>query len=238
LQPDGKGWLFAPTGLQDGPLPTHYEPFESPVHNPLYGQQCNPVRFEYPRPDNKLARPFGDPRFPYVLTTYRLTEHHTTGGMSRWLSWLSELQPGMFCEISPQLAEDKGLRNGDWAVVSTPRAEIETRVLVTERMRPVKMGRRIVHQIGMPYHWGNRGLVTGDSANELLAFGADPNSTIQESKALTADIRVGRRHRGHGVPKQADVAPDEDLRDLPIARRRPVGKHHIYGPASRQGDQT
>jgi formate dehydrogenase major subunit len=238
LLPDGKGWLFAPTGLQDGPLPTHYEPFESPVRNPLYGQQCNPVRLEYPRRDNQLARPFGDPRFPYVLTTYRLTEHHTTGGMSRWLSWLSELQPGMFCEVSPELAEEKGLQNGDWAVVSTPRAEIEARVLVTERMRPIKMGRRTVHQIGLPYHWGNRGLVTGDAANELIAFGADPNSSIQESKALTGDIRPGRRDRRHEPPKEPEDAPLEELRDLPVARHRPVGKHHIHAPLSKQGDQT
>ena len=238
LQPDGKGWLFAPTGLQDGPLPTHYEPFESPVRNPLYGQQCNPVRLEYPRSDNQVARPFADSRFPYVLTTYRLTEHHTTGGMSRWLSWLSELQPGMFCEISPELAQEKGLRNGDWAVVSTPRAEIETRVLVTERMRPIKMGRRTVHQIGLPYHWGNRGLVTGDATNELVAFGADPNSSIQESKAFIGDIRAGRRDRHHEMPKEAENAPQEELRDLPVARYRPVGKHHIYAPLSKQGDQT
>ena len=238
LQPDGKGWLFAPIGLLDGPLPTHYEPFESPVQNPLYGQQCNPVRLEYDRSDNQLARPISDPRFPYVITTYRLTEHHTSGAMSRWLSWLSELQPGMFCEISPELANEKGLHNGDWAVVSTPRAEIETRVLVTERMRPIKMGRRTVHQIGMPYHWGNRGLVTGDSTNELIAFGADPNSTIQESKALVGDIRAGRRDRRKGISREATNAPDDELRDLPVARHRPMGRHHIHAPFSKQGDQT
>jgi formate dehydrogenase major subunit len=236
--PDGKGWLFAPTGLQDGPLPTHYEPIESPVSNRLYGQQCNPVRVEYDRSDNQLARPIGDPRFPYVITTYRLTEQHTSGAMSRWLSWLAELQPRMFCEISPELAREKGLRNGDWAVVSTPRSEIETRVLVTERMRPLRMGRRMVHQIGMPYHWGNRGLVTGDSTNELIAFGADPNSTIQESKALTGNICAGRRDRRKGISKQAMNAPEDELRDLPIARHRPVGRHHIHAPASEQDEQT
>ena len=238
LQPDGKGWLFAPTGLQDGPLPTHYEPFESPIRNPLYGQQCNPVRIEYPRSDNQLAKPYGDPRYPHVITTYRLTEHHTTGAMSRWLSWLSELQPGMFCEISPELADEHGLRNGDWAVVSTARAEIEARVLVTERMRPLKIGRQMLHQIGLPYHWGNRGLVTGDSTNELLAFGADVNSTIQESKALTANIRAGRRDKHAPRPSEAEDAPDDALRDLPIAHHRPMGRHHIQGPFSRQGDQT
>lgn len=238
LQPDGKGWLFAPTGLQDGPLPTHYEPFESPVHNPLYGQQCNPVRLEYDRSDNQLARPIGDPRFPYVITTYRLTEHHTTGAMSRWLSWLAELQPSAFCEVSPQLAQEKGLRNGDWAVITTPRAEVEMRVLVTERMRPLTIGRRTLHQIGMPYHFGNRGLVTGDSTNELIAFGADPNSTIQESKALIGDIRPGRRDRHKELAKQASNAPEDALRDLPIAQHRPVGRHKIHAPFAKQGDQT
>ncbi len=64
-----------------------------------------------------MHRPYDDERFPYLLTTYRLTEHHTAGGMSRWLSWLSELQPEMFCEVSPELAGEKGLRNGDWATI-------------------------------------------------------------------------------------------------------------------------
>ncbi len=238
LQPDGKGWLFAPEGLQEGPMPTHYEPFESVIENPLYAQQCNPVRFEYDRVDNQLARPFADPRFPYVITTYRLTEHHTSGAMSRWLSWLSELQPEMFCEISPELASECGLQNGGWATISTARSEIEARVLVTERMRPLKLKRRWVHQIGMPYHWGNRGLVTGDSANELLAFGADGNTTIMESKAITGNIRAGRRDRRQYLAKTSSNTPGEELRDLPSAQERPVGKHHVHAAQSRQGDQT
>ncbi len=99
MQADGKAWLFSPSGLQEGPLPTHYEPLESVVKNPLYGQQCDPVRIDYLRPRNPMHRPWDDPRFPFLLTTYRLTEHHTAGGMSRWLAWLSELQPEMFCEV-------------------------------------------------------------------------------------------------------------------------------------------
>ncbi len=238
LQPDGKGWLFAPTGLQEGPMPTHYEPFESPVENVLYGQQCNPVRMEYNRRENKMARPYADIRFPYVLTTYRLTEHHTSGAMSRWLSWLSELQPEMFCEVSPELAGEKGLTNGGWATIASARAEIEARVLITERMKPLKMGRRIVHQIGLPYHWGNRGLIVGDSANELLAFGADANTSIMESKAITGDIRAGRRDRTKRHWLSEGNAPDEKLRDLPQAQERPVGRHRIHAPLSKQGDQT
>jgi formate dehydrogenase major subunit len=197
MQSDGMGWLFAPTGVTDGPLPTHYEPQESVIENPLYGQQRNPFRIEWTRPDNQYHRPFGDPDYPFAVTTYRLTEQHTAGGMSRWLPWLAELQPEFFCEVSPELARERGLVNGEWATISTARTSIEARVLVTARIPPLVVGRRrrVVHQIGLPYHWGSSGLVTGDSANELIAFVADPNVSIQESKALTADIQPGRRRR-------------------------------------------
>ena len=88
MQADGKGWLYAPAGLVDGPLPTHYEPQESPVRNPLYGQQAQPGpqglrRGRTTRYNPSAAEP-GSDVFPYVFTTYRLTEHHTAGGMSRW----------------------------------------------------------------------------------------------------------------------------------------------------------
>jgi formate dehydrogenase major subunit len=238
LQPDGKGWLFAPTGLLDGPLPTHYEPFESIIRNPLYAQQCNPARFEYVRFENALARPYDDDRFPFVLTTYRLTEHHTSGAMSRWLSWLSELQPEMFCEVSLELAHDKGLTNGGWATISSARGEIEARVLVTERLRPLRMGGRWIHQVGLPYHWGNTGLVQGDSTNELLALGADVNVSIMESKAITGNIRAGRRDRKAPRLFSTDVIPGDNLRDSPRAGSLPVGTHHVHAPKAKQGDQT
>jgi formate dehydrogenase major subunit len=193
LQPDGKGWLFVPEGLKDGPLPTHYEPSESVMRNPLYAQQSNPAMMHWNRADNPQHLPYDDPRFPYVLTTFRLTEHHTAGGMSRWLSWLAELQPEMFCEVSPQLAAERKLKNGGWATIRTARAEIEARVLVTDRIPPLRMKGRTVHQIGLPYHWSSRGLVRGDAANDLIGFVADPNVSIQESKALTGTIEPGRR---------------------------------------------
>ncbi len=192
MQADGKAWLFAPTGLLDGPLPTHYEPVESVIENPLYAQQANPARRVWKRRDNPMHRQVDD-RYPFVITTYRLTEHHTAGAMSRWLSWLAELQPEMFCEVSPQLAAEKGLTNGGWATISTARSEIECRVLVTERIAPIRMKGRTIHQIGLPYHWGGKGLVKGDPANELIGFVADPNVSIQESKALTGNIQPGRR---------------------------------------------
>jgi formate dehydrogenase major subunit len=134
--------------------------------------------------------------FPYVVTTYRLTEHHTAGAMSRTLPYLSELQPEMFCEVSPQLAAARGLEHGGWATIVTSRAAIEARVLVTDRMPQLEVGGRTIQQVGLPYHWGGRGLSQGDSANDLLHLAVDPNVSIQEAKAATCDVRPGRRPRG------------------------------------------
>jgi formate dehydrogenase major subunit len=201
MQADGKGWLFAPKGVVDGPLPTHYEPQESPVANALYPQQQNPARIIFPRKDNLSAPSAGDPGadvYPYVFTTYRLTEHHTAGGMSRWLPYLSELQPEMFCEVSPELAAERGLEPYGWATIVSPRAAIEARVLVTKRVTPLVVNGHTVHQIGLPYHWGvgSDAVVSGDAANDLLGVTLDPNVQIQESKAGSCDIRPGRRPRG------------------------------------------
>jgi formate dehydrogenase major subunit len=199
MQADGKAWLYAPAGLTDGPLPAHYEPEESPFENAFYAQQSNPTRQTYSRPNNRY-HPSGDKSgsdvFPYVFTTYRLTEHHTAGGMSRSLSYLAELQPEFFCEVSPELAAERGLEHLGWATIVTARTAIEARVLVTERMTPLTVQGRTVHQIGLPYHWGPNGLSTGDAANELVSIALDPNVHIQETKAATCDIRPGRRPRG------------------------------------------
>jgi formate dehydrogenase major subunit len=201
MQSDGKGWLFAPKGMVDGPLPTHYEPQESPIANPLYRQQQNPARLTYPRADNLSAPSAGEPGsevYPFVFTTYRLTEHHTAGGMSRWLPYLSELQPEMFCEVSPELPAERGLEPYGWATIISPRSAIEARVLVTERVKPLTVGGRTFHQIGLPYHWGvgQDAVVSGDAANDLLGVTLDPNVQIQESKAGSCDIVPGRRPRG------------------------------------------
>jgi formate dehydrogenase major subunit len=200
MQTDGRAWLFAPAGLADGPLPTHYEPFESPFDNPLYSQQENPGRQVYGGPHNRY-NPAGSEVYPYVFTTYRLTEHHTAGGMSRSLAYLSELQPEFFCEISPELAAERGLEHLGWATIVSARAAIEAKVMVTERMKPLRVRGRVVHQVGLPYHWGSNGLSTGDSANELLSVVLDPNVHIQEAKAATCDIRPGRRPRGPELPE-------------------------------------
>ncbi len=147
------------------------------------------------RPDNQYARS-PDWRFPYVMTTYRLTEHHTAGGMSRTLSHLAELQPEFFCEISPELAAERGVEPGGWLTILTVRGIVEARALVTARMRPLRIDGKTVHQIGVPYHWGSRGLVTGDSANDLVAISEEPNVRIMEAKGLLCDVLPGRRPRG------------------------------------------
>jgi formate dehydrogenase major subunit len=190
---DGRAWLYSPSGLLDGPMPTHYEPIESPVPNLLYpALGSNPVAIVWDRPDNpiNISR---DPRWPVVMTTFRLTEHHTVGGMSRTLPWLNELQPEMFVELDPLLAAARGIEDGGWLVVETARGEIEARARVTERMRPLRIADRTLHQIAVPWHWGYSGLSTGDSINDLLHLSGDPNTTIETTKTLTCDVRAGRR---------------------------------------------
>jgi formate dehydrogenase major subunit len=200
MQADGLGWLYVPQGLEDGPLPTHYEPHESPFRNPLYSQRANPRRQQnkdLPEdPYNPVAGEPGADMFPFVVTTYRLTEHHTAGGMSRFVPYLSELQPQLFVEVHPDLARERGLEHGGWATIVTMRSAIEARVMVTDRMRPVKMDGKLVHQVGLPYHWGQRGLTTGGVVNDLAHMALDPNVHIQEVKAFTCDIRPGRRPHG------------------------------------------
>lgn len=196
LRPHGKAQLYFPFGLKDGPLPTHYEPWETPVRNPIYAwRERNPLARHWDVPGNRY-HDVADPRFPYVLTTYRLTEHHTAGGMTRWNSWLGELQPAAFVELSPELAAEKGIRPGDWVTVITERGEVEARALVTRRMRPLVLDGRTIHQVGFPYHFGYEGLVRGGTANDLVALVADPNVTIHEGKVLTCDIRRGRAWGG------------------------------------------
>ena len=196
LHPDGVGWIWVASGLKDGPLPTHYEPLESLFANPLYPlQQNNPAAQKKERADNPYAYP-DDKRFPYVLTTYRLTEHHTAGGMTRTLSHLAELQPELFCEISPELAGELNIEHGQYVTVTTPRSIVEARALVTARMRPLWVDGRRIHQVGLPYHWGYNGLVTGDVTNDLLVISEEPNVRIMETKALICNLAPGRRARG------------------------------------------
>ena len=200
MMADGRAWLFAPSGLLDGPLPTHYEPLETPVDNVLYPEVgANPAALKWERADNPYAQP-GDPQWPCVATTFRLTEHHTAGGMSRWLPWLAELQPEMFAEIDPVLARARGIDDGGWMVVRSPRAEIECRARVTGRMRPLRIDGRTIHQVALPWHWGTGGPAPGDSANDLITLSGDPNTSIEEAKAFVCDVRAGRRDGATTAP--------------------------------------
>lgn len=207
----GRAEMFAVNGTADGPLATHYEPRESPVGNALYPKaQYNPVLKEWLRRDNPYHK-IADERFPYVITTYRLTEHHASGVMTRQLPWLAELQPEVFCELSPELAVEKGIRNGDWVTIETCRGDIEAKALVTGRMQPLRLGPgRWVHQIGVPYHWGYEGEVRGDSANDLPPLVADPNVTIHEGKAFTCNLRLGRRDRASWRTLEEEPVPPNE----------------------------
>ena len=220
--PDGRAWIFAPRGVVDGPLPTHFEPEESPFANLLYPQRANPPRQRFFRPANPY-NPSGDSpgadAYPFAMTTYRLTEHHTAGGMSRFVPHLSELQPEMFCEVSPELAALRALEHGGWATIVTSRSAIEARVLVTERIRPLDVQGKTVHQVGLPYHWGRNGIVTGDSANDVVPLALDPNVHIEEVKAASCDIRPGRRPRGPALRRLVESYPritrDGDVTQAP-----------------------
>ena len=192
LHADGLGWIWVPVGLNDGPLPAHYEPFESPVLNPIYPkEQTNPVAKAKRRARNEYsASP--DPRFPYVLTTYRLTEHHTAGGMSRTLTHLAELQPEMFCEISVEMASELAITPGERVTVVTARGAIEAHALVTPRIQALEIEGRSVYQVGVPFHWGYSGLVKGDIGNDLVAISEEPNVRIMETKGLLCNVLRGR----------------------------------------------
>jgi formate dehydrogenase major subunit len=198
LQADGKAWLYAPNGVVDGPLPTHYEPDESPVRNPLPGPRASPTRRRYRHPDNP-ANPARTRVFPIVLTASRLTEHYTSGAMTRWLPFLAELQPALFVEVSPALAAERGLTHGEWCHLVTSRTAVQARTVVTARIRPLLVQGQVVHQVWMPYHFGGRGLVRGDVMNDLLGVVADPNVGIQEGKVATCDIRPGPRPTGQAL---------------------------------------
>jgi formate dehydrogenase major subunit len=192
--PDGRGGLFAPSGLKDGPLPTHYEPPETPVRNVFYGRDANPAFKRWPRPGNELHE-VGDPRFPLIFTTYRLTELHCGGVSTRAMPHTAELQPEAFCEISPELARERGVGHLDWVVLSTLRGEIEVRAMITDRIRPFTIDGRTVHQVGMPWVFGWEGYARGDIANVLLGIYGDANVTIHSTKAITCDLRPGRLAR-------------------------------------------
>lgn len=191
MRADGKGGLFA--AIVDGPFPEHYEPVESPTKNLLSRVQYNPVCKIWDVGEMTPLAKVGDPKYPIVLTTYRLTEHHAAG-TSRHVPWLSELFYSHFAEISPELAAEKGIKNGDMITVVSPRGKIHLRALVTERIPPFIINGKKVHLIGIPWHWGWQGTMRsakGDVTNDLVASLGDPTTFIQESKALMCDVIKG-----------------------------------------------
>ncbi len=205
MQADGRVWLYVPTGLADGPMPVHYEPEEAPSRNALYPRtRANPARQRFVRSDNPYNPSDHQPGsevFPYAFTTFRIAEHHTAGGMSRWTPYLAELAPEMFVEVSPALAAERGLEHTGWATIVTARSAIEARVVVTERCKPLRIDGRTVHQVGLPWHWGPNGLVPGDAANEIIGISLDPNVHIMDTKTGTCDVVAGRRPRGSALPE-------------------------------------
>ncbi len=217
---DGKGQLFVSGALKDGPLPAHYEPLQSVVRNPLYEQQSNPMLRQWDRPDNAYNKAI-DAAYPYVLTTYRVTE--MSGIMTRYVPWLAELQPAAFCELNPELAVEKGIKNGGWVTISTALGEMEARALVSGRLRPLRIAKgQRVHQIGIPYNYGNQvAFARGDSVGDLIALSMDPNVSIHESKSLTCNIRAGRRAPRHRGAVEADV---------PVNERTTMGQSSALGP--------
>lgn len=235
---EGRGQLFVPSGLKDAPIPAHYEPLQSVVHNELYTQQSNPVLGRYHRDDNPYNEAV-DEAYPYVLTTYRITEQ--SGIMTRYVPWLAELQPAAFCEIDPELAVEKGIKSGDWVTLWTAVGEMEARALVSGRMAPLRIGskgkRKRVHQIGVPYNYGDMvGFARGDSVGNLIAIALDPNVSIHESKTLTCNIRPGRRsERTHG--RIDDPVPPEERNPLGQPEGNWAGSHHGHGYEQMQGDQ-
>jgi len=187
MNAEGTSRLFAVgTGMKDGPFPEHYEPFESPAKNLMNGGQSNPALTF-----GKAAsvKPSDPTEFPIVCTTYRLTEHWQTGGMTRNVPWLAEAMPAMFVEISEELAEEKGITNKDMVRVFNNRGSIEMYALVTPRFKPFTIDGKTVHQVGMPWHWGfASGGSTGATANDITPNVGDANTSIPEYKAFLVNV--------------------------------------------------
>ena len=183
MKPEGHSRLYGP-GMAEGPMPEHYEPWESPVSNPLSKQQSNPA-FKIWRPQEQ-----GDSsKFPIVCSTYRVSEHWQGGQMTRNNPWLVEMQPEPFCEMSEELAAEKGIEKGDRVIVESARGEVNVVAVVTKRFKPFRMNGNTVHQVGVIWHWGYTGLSTGDSANVLTPHVGDANTMIPEYKAFLVNVR-------------------------------------------------
>jgi len=189
---EGRARIFG-MGLADGPFPEHYEPLECPIEkNLLSSQRISPAikLWNLPEVGTELDKAAScDPRFPIVATTYRVTEHWQTGVMTRHLPWLVELQPQNFVEMSLELAELKGISNGDKCIVNSARGQVEAVAIVTGRFKPFLIAGQTIHQVGLPWCYG---WFTppdgGDNSNLLTPTIGDANTMIPESKAFMVNV--------------------------------------------------
>lgn len=173
--------------MVDGPLPEHFEPFETPVsYNQLNGQLQNPM-LQF---GNLPGVNRGDvEEFPIVATTYSVTEMWQTGGQSRACPALLESMPNQFIEISEELAQEKGIKSNDNVRVFNKRGEAVVPAVVTARFKPLMIDGVLRHQIGITHHFGWAGVFgTGDVVNVLTPNVGDPNCFIPEFKAFLVDI--------------------------------------------------
>jgi formate dehydrogenase major subunit len=186
---EGTGRLFS-NGVADGPFPEHYEPVESPIDNPLHpAQSTTPVAFRYDERAGRANR-FGTAReFPYVATSYRLTEHEHY--ITQQVEHLVQLQPEAFVEVPAELAAELGIRTGDAVRVSSKRGKLEVRAVVTKRLGPLQIDGKKVYHIGIPIHWGFVGISTGQHwlANALTPFVGDASSRTPEFKAFLVNLQ-------------------------------------------------
>jgi formate dehydrogenase major subunit len=196
MKPLGVGTLFG-SGLGDGPFPEHYEPLECPVpENPMSKRhRVNPTipiaKLQAMAKDPTFLFSFDYVRYPYVATTYRVSEHWQTGVLTRHLPWLLEMQPQMFVEMSKELGTEKGIRSGDKVVVTSARGQVSCVAIVTDHFKSFQIMDTTVHQVGMPWCFGWQHPADGsggDSANLLVPFMGDPNTLIPESKAFMVNI--------------------------------------------------
>jgi formate dehydrogenase major subunit len=182
MLPEGVARLFVPGQFAEGPWSEHYEPAESPVANPLHpSQSSNPAVQQFSTEFDVLGKP---DEFPIVCTTYRLTEH-----FHYWTKnnpYTIQLQPEFFVEMPVELAQEKGIGNGDRVRVTSARGSIEGRAMVTRRIKPMQINGKTTYQIGFPIHWGflGRGEQRGSLANLVTPTILDPNSFAPEYKGF------------------------------------------------------
>jgi len=188
MNAEGKALLFSPSAMKDGPLPEHYEPVESLFANKLNKRQFNPAATISGKGDFGKFAALGDKQFPFICTTYRLTEHWQSGAMTRNTPWLGELMPDMFVEISESLAKQLGIQSGDHVTVTSIRGAVTAPAMVSARMKPMNVHGQLTEVVGMPWHWGYRGMFTGDSANLLTPHVGDANTNIPEFKAFVCNV--------------------------------------------------